>query len=282
MRWFLPCIHRDLEQQKMNWPASLTTVLILAILGAAQTAPDRNRIEGVVVERLGSDAPPLVGIRVYLLDLNDQQQNNSATTDKDGKFSIIVPVTLGAFRLLFEDDSLQHWDVKNEFSNSSHPHDIGQQVLHGTNQRLTLAQAEEQRHLATLLEQIDPERGKIRLSQVATDYPQIFNGGCTASAPVFMESRVVTAQAIPDLLKSRMAANEGSAEAAVRTINTAQITYSTLYPEIGYADRLEKLGLSGDGTPTQSHAGLIDEGLASGRKFGYAFGLSVQDENNVS
>ena len=35
--------------------------------------------------------------------------------------------------------------------------------------------------------------------------------------------------AIPNLLRSRMAANEASAVGSVRTLNTAEVTYSTTY-----------------------------------------------------
>jgi hypothetical protein len=38
---------------------------------------------------------------------------------------------------------------------------------------------------------------------------------------------VVAAIAIPNLLRSRMAANEASAVGSVRTVNTAQVAYPT-------------------------------------------------------
>jgi type IV pilus assembly protein PilA len=40
---------------------------------------------------------------------------------------------------------------------------------------------------------------------------------------------IIAAIAIPNLLRSRMAANEASAVGSVRTLNTAQVTYSTTY-----------------------------------------------------
>jgi type II secretory pathway pseudopilin PulG len=40
---------------------------------------------------------------------------------------------------------------------------------------------------------------------------------------------IIAAIAIPNLLRSRMAANEASAVGSIRTINTAAITYSATY-----------------------------------------------------
>jgi prepilin-type N-terminal cleavage/methylation domain-containing protein len=44
---------------------------------------------------------------------------------------------------------------------------------------------------------------------------------------------IIAAIAIPNLLRARIAANESSAVASVRTINTAQITYNSTYPTKG-------------------------------------------------
>ena len=55
---------------------------------------------------------------------------------------------------------------------------------------------------------------------------------------------IIAAIAIPNLLRSRMAANEASAVGSLRTINTAEVTYSTTYPSIGFA-ALTSLGRRG-------------------------------------
>src|ERR1700722_19267008 len=57
---------------------------------------------------------------------------------------------------------------------------------------------------------------------------------------------IIAAIAIPNLLRARIAANESSAVASVRTINTAEITYQTGNPTVGYAS-LSVLG--GTGAP---------------------------------
>ena len=53
---------------------------------------------------------------------------------------------------------------------------------------------------------------------------------------------IIAAIAIPNLMRSRMAANESSAVGSVRTINTAMVTYSTSFPDTGYAAALTNLG----------------------------------------
>jgi prepilin-type N-terminal cleavage/methylation domain-containing protein len=88
---------------------------------------------------------------------------------------------------------------------------------------------------------------------------------------------IIAAIAIPNLLRSRIAANEASAVGAMRTYNTAMITYSSTYPSIGFATSLANLGPpSGSATPTSTTAGLVDNvlGVASPTKAGYAFTLS--------
>jgi len=76
---------------------------------------------------------------------------------------------------------------------------------------------------------------------------------------------LIAAIAIPNLLRARISANEAAARNTVRTINTSQITYSTTYPEQGYARDLATLGpgssnrCSGGGTA--EHACLLDSQL---------------------
>ncbi len=66
-----------------------------------------------------------------------------------------------------------------------------------------------------------------------------------------------------------------SAVGAVRTLNTAQVTYSVTYPQVGFTCSLTDLDGSESGKDASERAALlIDEKLASGRKNGYAFQLS--------
>lgn len=83
---------------------------------------------------------------------------------------------------------------------------------------------------------------------------------------------IIAAIAIPNLLRSRMAANEASAIATLRSISTAQITYRITYPDAGYAAKLDNLGPT-SGAPTSSTADLLDKSIASApyQHSGYVF-----------
>jgi type IV pilus assembly protein PilA len=73
---------------------------------------------------------------------------------------------------------------------------------------------------------------------------------------------IIAAIAIPNLLKSRQAANEASAIASVRTIGTAQATYqSTKGFGKDFATDL----------PALNTEGSVDATLGSGTKSGYTF-----------
>ncbi len=76
---------------------------------------------------------------------------------------------------------------------------------------------------------------------------------------------IIAAIAIPNLLRARMAANESSAVASVRTINTAEVTYNSTYPTVGFAAALVNLGgaLGAACTPSSTTACLVDSVLAN-------------------
>jgi type IV pilus assembly protein PilA len=90
---------------------------------------------------------------------------------------------------------------------------------------------------------------------------------------------IIAAIAIPNLLRARIAANESSAAASVRTISTGELTYQNSYPSLGYASTLPYLGpTSSDpgcsGGPTSANACIIDSVLAAAgtsAKSGYIF-----------
>ena len=83
---------------------------------------------------------------------------------------------------------------------------------------------------------------------------------------------IIAAIAIPNLMRSRMLAHEASAVNSMRTINTAQVTYSSTYGQ-GYAAALVNLStpLAGCGVPSAALACLLDSNLGSGTKSGYTF-----------
>ncbi len=96
---------------------------------------------------------------------------------------------------------------------------------------------------------------------------------------------IIAAIAIPNLLRARIAANESSAVASLRTINTAQVTYSIAYPTVGYSASLAALGpaaATGCTNPSSTNACIIDyvlgtatAGGASGSKSGYVFAMAA-------
>jgi len=91
---------------------------------------------------------------------------------------------------------------------------------------------------------------------------------------------IIAAIAIPNLLRARIAANEASSVSSIRTINTAEVTYQTSYPTVGYAVTLPTLGPGGAAcaAPAQANACLLDNVLSNAisagtAKSGYYYGL---------
>ena len=79
---------------------------------------------------------------------------------------------------------------------------------------------------------------------------------------------IIAAIAIPNLLASRRAANEGSAQSSLRTIHSSQATYQATAGNGAFAGTFTLLGpFAGGG------ANLIDGVLATGVKSGFNFTL---------
>lgn len=77
---------------------------------------------------------------------------------------------------------------------------------------------------------------------------------------------MVAAIAIPNLLASRMAANEGAAFNSLRTISAAEMVYQQQFERYGTLEEL-------------AEAKLIDRALGSGTKSGYRFTIELTDGN---
>jgi type IV pilus assembly protein PilA len=82
---------------------------------------------------------------------------------------------------------------------------------------------------------------------------------------------IISAIAVPNFLRSRMRANEASAVASLRAINTAAVTYSITYPDLNFPASLTAMGGAIPCSASSAGACLIDEVLASGTKSGYTF-----------
>ena len=76
----------------------------------------------------------------------------------------------------------------------------------------------------------------------------------------------IVAVSIPNLLRSRSAANESSAVGSVRSINSAVATYAEQHPGSGYPQKLSDL------------APYVGD-LAGGQKSGYSFGYEPVDQD---
>jgi type IV pilus assembly protein PilA len=81
---------------------------------------------------------------------------------------------------------------------------------------------------------------------------------------------IIAAIAIPNLLRSRMAANEASAVGSIRTMNTAAISYSSTYGN-GFPGLLSQIGTTGSAAVSCDNAELLDSVLTGGSKSGYTF-----------
>jgi len=76
---------------------------------------------------------------------------------------------------------------------------------------------------------------------------------------------LVAVIALPNLMRARMEGGESTPVGSLRTINTAEVTYTTMYPERGYARDLATLGSGPQGCNQTGpdHACLIDSILGA-------------------
>ena len=70
------------------------------------------------------------------------------------------------------------------------------------------------------------------------------------------------------------AGTDAAVVAAMRTMLTAEATYASRYPTVGFSCTLSSLDGFGGGEPNERQAMLINSGLASGKKYGFVFALS--------
>jgi len=89
---------------------------------------------------------------------------------------------------------------------------------------------------------------------------------------------IIAAIAIPNLLRSRMSANEASAAGAMRTLSTSEVSFQTAAFQDGDGDGLGDYGtLAQLGDPDGAGATppYIDAVLTAGQKQGYTFTVVV-------
>jgi len=85
---------------------------------------------------------------------------------------------------------------------------------------------------------------------------------------------IIAAIAIPNLLRSRMAANEASAVGSVRTVNPAAISYNSSYGN-GFPSLLTEVGTTGTAAVSCNNSEYLDPLLTLGAKSGYSFTMTA-------
>lgn len=94
---------------------------------------------------------------------------------------------------------------------------------------------------------------------------------------------IIITLAIPSYEHVHIKANETSAIASVRMLNSMETEYNSSFPSHGFACSLSTLGgKSGSGTPTAEAAQLIPDDLASGSKAGYNFTIANCQKNTIN
>jgi type IV pilus assembly protein PilA len=78
----------------------------------------------------------------------------------------------------------------------------------------------------------------------------------------------------PSAAPMQSAGTDSMVIAAMRTILTAEVTYASSYPTVGFTCMLSNLDGFGGGEPNERQAMLINSGLAGGKKYGFVFTLS--------
>lgn len=79
---------------------------------------------------------------------------------------------------------------------------------------------------------------------------------------------IIAAIAVPGLLRAQMSGNEASAIGSVRTISSAQVTFSASCGGNGFASSLAALA-----APPPSSVGFLPPDLGAGSKSGYVFSV---------
>ncbi|HEY2461520.1 MAG TPA: hypothetical protein VGI16_11965 [Candidatus Acidoferrum sp.] len=150
------------------------------------------------------------------------------------------------------------------------------------------------------------------MAQVAPQFAQMFKQGATFTSPavfcVYGDNStirqvsngsgfdiggvlVVAAIAIPNLLRSKIAANESSAVGSVRVVNVAQLSYATKYPQRQFAPTLAVLGVDAahPNSSSAQRAGILDNVLGNEScianvwctKSGYHFRITANCKNQA-
>jgi hypothetical protein len=113
----------------------------------------------------------------------------------------------------------------------------------------------------------------IRLPLADPDLLKAFTENMKARESAAISATSISATPHPQVTTSS-AGTDTQVIAAMRTILTAEVTYATNYPRVGFTCILSDLDGFGGGEPNEHQAMLINSGLASGKRYGFVFSLS--------
>lgn len=143
-------------------------------------AQSRNEIHGLVCAGAGAstaaDNPPIVGVVVEAFGGDNKVITTAVTaTDAKGRFSIIVPVEVKAYRLFIYDPNADYWifHPKGEKINDKHPMDLGRILLYPRNTKLAEDELLEQFEDAKFIASVDKAAGEIAMRRMTSEYPKI-------------------------------------------------------------------------------------------------------------
>lgn len=131
--------------------------------------------------------------------------------------------------------------------------------------------------------------GHIALSDIKKSAGRLAGHGMAVAGLVlgylglsFIPILIIAAIAIPNLLRSRMAANEASAVGMLRTYNTAMVAYATQCSTMGYPKALENLGPGEPGPDRCTHADLVEQTMAlkAPVRSGYHFSYTAEPDSD--
>jgi hypothetical protein len=179
------------------------------------------------------------------------------------------PLAHSKFEIIVERDDLR--GDEDEIELAFHGSKNGETQTAGAKFRLTLTMKQEagswrlnEISAAVGVSLSDPDFLKAMTKNMRPTVTGVGSAMPSSSAPQVM-----------NLATALSAANEAATVGAVRTLNTAEITYAATFPTQGFTCALSDLGGMGGGNGVSEHqAMLIDPRLANGRKNGYVFALS--------
>jgi branched-subunit amino acid transport protein len=129
--------------------------------------------------------------------------------------------------------------------------------------------------------------GHLSYSEIARSLGRIRGKGIALAGLIlgylgisFVPILIIAAIAIPNLLRSKMAANEASAVGSLRSYQYAMGAYASKCPKIGFPKSLANLG---EGRGDCERASLLDSSLGTDQpiKSGYYFHYVVAEPDNV-